>query len=429
MWLFLMILMKHIAIFNLSKIKFDIDRLFFNEDSTLAFEMFKNRKGTLFGLSVIQKYIDREERYDEYTLTRHILDGYGRVRKLSSFSSGQQKQLLLKHVKDEIKNSKVEFVVLDNPYDCMDVDAQGLLEQEFVELSKQVQIVQVFKIRNEVLPFINQLYQLEKNKIVFSGTLKEYDVFTHQAMAFVFDKEFPKPYKGLKVANPLVKFTDVTVVYEQTRTIVKNINWVINKGEFWHLKGPNGSGKTTLLTLITGDNPKAFGQNIVLFGQKKGTGETVWELKKKIGYFSPALIHNFKKLFTVQHMILSGFYDSVGLYQKPTGQQVHEANKWIDLIGLKDQKNAYFISLSKEMQRIILIARAMVKYPPLLILDEPTNELDDAAVAMLTAFINKIHKETETTILYVSHRMQYGLRPDKTYELIPSENGSIGRAF
>ncbi len=419
---------SHIAIFNTSQQKYNLGESLLKEVSEDFFCELNGKKGLLFSLSVIQKFLEEEEKHDDYTLTKHRVDSNGNIRKLGSFSSGQQKQLLLRYLREEIKKSEIDYLVLDNPYDCMDVAAQEALAKEFTMVADEIQLVQIFKIRDEVLPFVHQFYLIDNKKVLFSGSENEYDAYFQKLLTpYEFNKELPSSPIKIAVENPLVKFTNVNIFYEQTRQIVNNINWTINKGEFWHLKGPNGSGKTSLLTMITGDNPKAFGEDLVLFGRKKGSGETIWELKKKIGYFSPALVRNFNKLFTVQHMVISGFYDSIGLYQKPTGHEIYEADKWLDIIGLKEKKQNYFVHLSPEMQRIVLIVRALVKHPPLLILDEPTNELDDYATSMLTAFINKVHQETNTTILYVSHRMLKGLYPDKVFELFPTKNGSLGK--
>lgn len=415
--------MNHIAIFNKSAAQTNfINHLLVGSEHNL-FPGFNSKKGALFSTSVLEKFILEEVNHDDFTLTKDRIDGNGNTRSLTSYSSGQQKRLLL----DYLEKQEFDFLVLDKPYDCLDIESQITLATDLTKLSEKVTLVQVFKIRDEVLPFISKICLLDKDLIEFEGTPKLYDEYFHQQQSkYEFKGSLPDNLQKIEIDNPLVKFTDVNIFYEETRQIVNNINWEIKKGEFWHLKGPNGAGKTSLLTMITGDNAKAFGEDIMLFGRKKGSGETVWELKKKIGYFSPSLTQFFGKLFTVQHMVLSGFYDSIGLYESPTGHQIHEADKWLDLVGLKEKKQSYFVRLSPEMQRIVLIIRAMIKYPPLLILDEPTNELDDYATSMLTAFINKIHKETDTAILYVSHRMLQALHPDKIYQLTPTENGSIG---
>jgi molybdate transport system ATP-binding protein len=228
--------------------------------------------------------------------------------------------------------------------------------------------------------------------------------------------------------NPLVQFINVTVQYEG-RTIVDNISWQINAGEFWHLIGPNGAGKTTMLSLITGDNPKGYGQDLILFGKRKGSGESVWSVKQKIGYFTSAMTDLFSRLSTAEEMVLSGFFDSVGLYIKPSGRQIKVADEWLALIGLLPLKKKHFYRLSPGQQRMVLIVRAMVKHPPLLILDEPTAGVDESNVAIITALINKMAAESKTAILYVSHREEEELNPTYRFLLTPGPGGSTGEVL
>ena len=222
-----------------------------------------------------------------------------------------------------------------------------------------------------------------------------------------------------------VKLTDVSVSYLE-KPILNTISWEIKLGEFWQLIGENGSGKTTILSLITGDSSKAYGQNIVLFDKLKGTGKNVWEIKQKIGYFTPNITELFNRRHSVLHMVLSGFYDSIGLYVKPLEVHIKLANEWLELIQMTELSKKTFATLSLAQQRMILIVRAMVKHPPLLILDEPTSGLDKESAALIVALINKIAQETKTTIIYVSHAVEKGLKPDKIFKLEKSDSGSIG---
>ena len=192
------------------------------------------------------------------------------------------------------------------------------------------------------------------------------------------------------------------------------------------MAGPNGSGKSTLLALITGDSAKGYGQNLLLFGVRKGSGESVWEIKKKIGYFTPIMSSQFERQDSIEQMIVSGFFDSVGLYIQPSDRQIQLAREWLVVIGMTSQKNKPFRFLSVGQQRMVLVARAMVKHPPLLILDEPCAGLDDEMAAIFTTLIHTIAAETNTAILYVSHKDEAGLMPDKVFQLSPSAGGSIG---
>jgi molybdate transport system ATP-binding protein len=190
--------------------------------------------------------------------------------------------------------------------------------------------------------------------------------------------------------------------------------------------GPNGSGKSTLLSLITGDNPKGFGQNLFLFGRKKGSGESVWDIKQYIGYFNPIIIQHFSRLDSIEYMIVSGCLDSVGLYVKPTEMQLRVAHEWLNFLGLMALKNKPIQFLAPAQQRMVLIARAMVKHPPLLILDEPTSGLDDAGAALVIGMIQQIVAETKTAVLFVSHQKESGFEPENIFELIPGNEGSTG---
>ena len=155
--------------------------------------------------------------------------------------------------------------------------------------------------------------------------------------------------------------------------------------------------------LLIGENPKAYGQDIVLFGIQKGSGESIWDIRKNIGFISSVPLQGFSRSQTIENMILSGFFDSFGLYQEPSGIQKKIAKEWLLLLHLFDIKDESFFYQSAGHQKLILIARAMVKHPPLLILDEPTAGLDDNDVELITKLINKIASESKTSILYVKN--------------------------
>jgi molybdate transport system ATP-binding protein len=181
--------------------------------------------------------------------------------------------------------------------------------------------------------------------------------------------------------------------------------------------------------MITGDNPKGYGQNLTLFGIKKGSGESVWTIKENIGYVTPSMTDLFSTRHTLEQMLISGFYDSIGLYVYPTDSEVRTAKSWLKLIGMENLTDKLFCMLSAGQQRMALVVRAMIKHPPLLILDEPIAGLDDYHSLLVVSLINKIAEESNTAILYVSHQDEEGLFPQKIFELIPTENGSIGRVL
>ncbi|WP_319502508.1 ATP-binding cassette domain-containing protein [uncultured Draconibacterium sp.] len=410
-------MLKHVAL-NGDDLAMDstfIKKLLKGESSE-HFPELAGKKGVLFSNTTLMKFIEDEFRHDNYELTK----SYGRS--IRTLSSGEQKKALLEF----LMARQPGFIILDNPFDALDVASVKQLKERLEIIANKMTVIQVFKRKSDLLPFIKHAMRVDNGKVVFNDGIEQYLEKYEPATNVHFSIEIPGPLHEQTIRyNELIKLSDVSVNYQE-RQILNNINWTIKAGEFWQLKGPNGSGKTTILTMINGDNPKAFGQNIELFGRRKGTGESVWEIKKKIGYFTPSMMELFKRRHTAEQMVISGFHDSIGLYHRPSEIQQHVANDWLKVLGLADKGNRAFVDLSQVHRRMVLIARAMIKHPPLLILDEPSTGLDDKSAALLSALINKISDESQTAILYVSHRTEPDLKPAFVFELKPGENGSVG---
>jgi molybdate transport system ATP-binding protein len=377
----------------------------------------KNLKGEIFSTNTLLHFLDEEIRHDHFEIST------GNNNSLTSSSSGEQRKALLSY----IINKKPDYIVIDNVFESLDKGARQSILLTLKELAKSTMFFQVFNRNNELLPFIETIYCIEGRAIVDRREPESFLSQLNIRSSDNFPATIPPPLASYESqSGPLVKMSNVCVQYNG-RPVLRNISWEINAGEFWQLTGPNGSGKSTLLSLITGNSPKGYGQDLVLFGQQKGTGETVWEIKEKIGYFAPSMTLQFERQGSVEQMIISGFFDSVGLYIKPSDRQVQLAREWLSLIGMLRDKSQPFRMFPAGHQRMILIARAMVKHPPLLILDEPTSGLDDEMAALFTALINKIAAETSSAILYVSHKEEAGLSPERIFELLPGEKGSSGQ--
>ncbi|WP_343329479.1 ATP-binding cassette domain-containing protein [Polaribacter staleyi] len=373
----------------------------------------QDKKGLLFSNTVLDQFIEKEAKHNVQTLTTK------ENRSIRTLSSGEQKKALLNYLLQQ----KPDFLILDSPFESLDTQAVANLKAHLITLSSDIIFIQIFNRKDEILPIITHVLEIENDKITESIPLEAYQF---KEINFTFKGDVPKPITFYKdIPEQLISLQDVNVSYDD-RSILNNINWTIHKNEFWHLIGPNGSGKTTILSMIYGNNVKAFRQEVYLFGKKKGSGESVWEIKEKIGYFSPAILELFKRRITVAHMVLSGFFDSVGLYETPSTLQIKVANEWLQLLNLESKKNTPFNNLTAAEQRLVLIARSMIKHPPLLILDEPLINLDNQGTAIIVSLINKIVAESDTTILFVSHRPVKDLHPNFIFELIPTKKGSIG---
>ncbi|MES2773517.1 MAG: ATP-binding cassette domain-containing protein [Bacteroidota bacterium] len=385
--------------------------------ATGAFAAFNSLKGLLFSKVTMDELIDEELRHE------HLEVAKAENRLLQSLSDGEQKKALLNYLLAQ----RLDYIILDNPFDNLDKASVASLLELLQQEAAKITIIQLINRSRDILPFITHAHNLDdSNHLVEVDDIDHFIKQRTQKSRYVFNGVIPPPMHYYDLSGgPLVLFNNVNIKYED-RAIVRNICWTIHPGESWQLIGPNGSGKTTLLSLITGDNPKAYGQDITLFGRKKGSGEAVWDIKKHIGYFTPTITSLFSRYDSIDKMVMGGFFDSIGLYIKPSDMQQKIASQWLDLIELLPLKTTLFHKLSLGRQRIILIARAMIKHPPLLILDEPTSGLDDYNAGLVVSLINKIAAESNTAILYVSHRTEEGLHPDLIFELTPGENGSTG---
>ncbi|WP_422348760.1 ATP-binding cassette domain-containing protein [Flagellimonas sp.] len=380
-----------------------------------GFEALENKSGLLFSRSEIHRFMDEEERHDVKILTQDTQQS------LKTMSSGEQKKALLRH----LLSQSPDFLVLVNPFDNLDIATQASLREQLLTISKTTVLVLVVSRLGDILPIASNYFKLE------NGSLKSYtgsDAFfkANQNTVLGFQLPIPPPIQQIKVeSEALVEFKNVSVSFDG-RQVLNNICWTIKQEEFWQLIGPNGSGKTTLLSMVTGDSHKGYGKDLTLFGQKKGSGESVWDLKSKIGYFTPAMTDKFNGYHSVENMLVSGFHDSVGLYIRPSDHEKRVAKEWLKLLGLEHKKSMQFLELTQGQKRLVMTARAMVKHPPLLILDEPTAGLDDANAALFIALVNKISNESDTTIVFVSHRKEVGLEPQFDYILEMGESGSTG---
>lgn len=401
---------KHIAIYisnkeNKNKL---LNRITSGE---LIKELF-NLNGAVFSEIKLNKFIEEEIRYGHFDIQTKTKNS------LRNSSEGERKKALLNHIL--LQNP--DYIVLDNVFDSLDIKSQSEIKNKLIQLSNQLLVVQITTRKIDILSFIKEVFMLQDGKLQFLDITKKNKEPSGRVI-----RNIPKSYKlEKKNFKSLIKLKNVNVSYGQ-RPILKNIYWEIKPNEFWQLIGPNGSGKSTILTLISGDNPKGFLQDMTLFGMKKGSGETVWDIKRHIGFFSSEMLIGFKRSDTIENMIISGFSDSIGLYNDPTDIQIDIAQKWLHVLNMFQLKDEYFNSLSNGHKRLVLIARAMVKHPPLLILDEPTNGLDDNDSEILAKLINKISEETNTAIIYVSHRKEAHINPNYVYELVPCKTGSTGK--
>lgn len=336
---------------------------------------------------------------------------YALNRSYHLLSSGEGRKVLI----IEALLKKPEFLVLDAPFDGLDIkareDLQSLLTAVYNEGTSIIVIVNRF---DEISPSCQNLGLIMSCELVKYGPKDDVlnDSAVHQLTHY---EHLPKIYTLPRVPEdckdtisreqPIVIMKDVTVQYDD-HVVLDKVNWTVNPFEHWQICGANGCGKSTLLSLVTGDNPQGYCNDLTLFGIKRGSGESIWDIKKHIGYVSPSFHLDYRIGAPVINVILSGYFDSIGLYEQPGDEKVSLAIQWLKILGLKEQANTSFRSLSFGQQRLILIIRALVKQPPLLILDEPLQGLDGLSRELVRRFIEFLMKNGETQIMFVSHHLE-----------------------
>jgi molybdate transport system ATP-binding protein len=324
-------------------------------------------------------------------------------------STGETRKVLLTRA----LTADPEMLVLDEPFEGLDAVTVPVVKEILEEESESVPMVLVFNRFDEIPSFVSHVVFLEdgnlkhfvqtKDKVAFEGLSQL--LYLKQANIELPGRDPGENTPTLEEGQPLVRIQNAAIRYGEN-TIFENLNWTIEPGQHWQLTGPNGSGKTCLLNLITGDHPQCYNNDIYVFGYKRGSGESIWDIKQHIGYVSTSLQWEYRVSISLINVVLSGFYDSIGLYEKASDTQMQIAYQWLQVLGLQDKQNQAFNQLSYGDQRLLLIARAMVKHPHMLILDEPCLGLDDINRQLVLALIEKICAGSETTVLYVNHHAQ-----------------------
>jgi len=320
-------------------------------------------------------------------------------------SSGESRKALLA----QALLTKPDYLILDEPYDSLDKQSKADLIQFFSNLSQKgnTQLIFLLNELSEISDWHSHVAILEKSELIAQGNQEE--VLGNQDLHTLLDFEasklppWPESLDNYQAAKPIVALTNAKVSYGET-IIFKDINLRINPGEHTLLTGPNGSGKSTLLHLITGDHPQSYGNDIKVLGFKRSSGESIWQLKKQIGIVSPELHRNYRVSGSALEITLSGFFDSIGLYEAATPLQISHAKHWLALVGLDHKSSISFKALAYGEQRLVLIARALVKQPALLICDEPTQGLDQINRHRFLYFLEHLSSQKQTTVIMASHR-------------------------
>lgn len=315
---------------------------------------------------------------------------------LLQLSNGEHKRLQL--LKALLRQPGV--LILDQPFTGLDVAARRDLHAVINRLAEETRVILVTGAQ-EMPACITHVAELEDGRLKQFVPKESFHAVTGRVRFFEAVKPSYDSNKPVSFATA-VKMVNTSVRYGE-KPVLSNVNWQVGAGERWLVKGPNGSGKSTLLSLITADNPQAYANEIYLFDRRRGTGETIADIKRNIGFVSPELHWYFEKDMTVAQAVASGFFDTMGLYRKLDEAQTASLHEWLAFFRLTAAQNKLFSVLSAGQQRFVLLARALVKNPPLLVLDEPCQGLDPEQTADFRLLLDELCREERRTLIYVSH--------------------------
>ncbi len=349
------------------------------------------------------------------------LEGRG----IKHLSTGEFRQVFIARE----AGKKPALAVLDEPFEGLDIKARERLTEQLAEWSEsETLIVLTVNRMEDIPPYASGLVLLCDDRIAAQGIPSEIlesplikEIFGNTSN-FREKRIIPPPPEAVVFeGKSLIEMKRVSLSFNGRR-VLENVNWVVKPGESWLLTGPNGSGKTTLLNLISGEEPRGYGQDLKLFGRKRGSGESTSEIKKYIGQVSASLQDSVSRHATPGEVIGSGLRDSLLLTIPLDGFETGLVEQWLELLGLKKNRQTAFYRLPYGERRLAMIGRAMIKHPPLLLLDEPMHGLDKSSRDRMRYLIDTLIRETQTTVLFVSHRSEDA--PDsitRTIRLTPSD--------
>lgn len=320
---------------------------------------------------------------------------------LIQLSNGENKRI---QILKALLNSP-DLLLLDNPFTGLDVASRQHLGEVLAEVAKKGIHIILVTSASTIPPFISNILCLKTRggaTSVTSAELKSTDKLPHTLPTEISQDELASLVNSApNDFDFAVRMENVNVEYD--KKILADISWEIKRGERWSLSGPNGSGKSTLLSLINADNPQAYANKVWLFDKRRGTGESIWDIKALTGYVSPELHLYFEKGISVFEVIASGLFDTIGLFKKLNENQILQVEKWLNIFRLHQLRTISLHQLSHSQQRLVLLSRALVKDPPFLIFDEPCQGLDEEQVQFFKSIIDAVCLLGDKTLIYVSH--------------------------
>ncbi|MEG9529766.1 molybdate ABC transporter ATP-binding protein ModF [Mannheimia indoligenes] len=390
----------------------NIQLLSFEQQQKIIEQIFKDRNNDTispddFGLTARQVILNGSsktalcEEYAAKLHIQHLLD-----RPFIHLSTGESRKVLF----CQMLVSEPDLLILDEPFEGLDQQSVRYWTQLVSELPSKMALVLIANRFNDIPDAADHIALLDNLSLILQGHRAEIEQqAVYSQLKFAEENvNVPLPESAAPLTslpeniNPF-ELENVNIQYGEKK-ILDNLSWTVHPKQHWWIKGPNGAGKSTLLSIITGDHPQAYANKVRLFGRQRGSGETIWDIKKNIGYVSSQLHMDYRVNCAAIDVIISGFFDSIGVYQQIPNSLQLKAMEWLERLNLANVAKKPFRSLSWGQQRLLLITRAMVKHPPILILDEPLQGLDGVNRKLVKQFIEQLVTNSQTQLLFVSHQ-------------------------
>ena len=339
-----------------------------------------------------------EDTPERRALQRHIYELFRMEPLLDKYlillSSGELRKFKL--AASLFSNPKV--LIMENPFIGLDAQTRDQLKELLAMLAREqgLQMILVLAKTDEIPNFITHIVEVRDMQVLPKR------VSQRDGSSVIPRADITEEPSLCDTAPEVIRFNKVTIRYGE-RTILKDLDWTVRRGEHWSLSGQNGSGKSTLLSLVCADNPQSYACDISLFGHQRGSGESIWDIKRHIGYVSPEMHRSYRQNIPAIQIVASGLKDTIGLYARPTEAEKEECRKWMETFGIGHLADRRFLEMSSGEQRLVLLARAFVKNPDLLILDEPLHGLDDENRRMVKDIVDDYCREPSRTLIYVTH--------------------------
>ena len=288
-----------------------------------------------------------------------------------------------------------KLLIMDNPFIGLDAETRDQLRDLLKLLAEErdMGIMLVMSKTDDIPAFVSEVKWMGTQEPVPPHVLSPSQQEAILSLPYT-DNDYD--------CQHVIDMKNVSIRYGE-RTILKDLNWTVCNRERWALSGQNGSGKSTLLSLVCADNPQSYACDITLFDRPRGSGESIWDIKKHIGYVSPEMHRSYKRNLPAIRIVASGLMDSIGLYAVPNPQDYDKCRWWLDMFGIGHLADKPFLQLSSGEQRLVLLARAFVKDPQLLILDEPLHGLDLWNRRLTKDIIETFCQRRGKTLIMVTH--------------------------